>query len=434
LIYFILGCIKSEENVTKLLTSALRELENYQTVVSKFDEESERAQNSSALLLKQANDLLSDCNNGLANLTSDCGKLERDLITRTNELAKTNRSLSDMTSELKRCNTLKANETLRATQLEIELNKCNQELKNCSNVLTKVTGDQNRMLLDMGDDLHYAGLYVNCCSERAALRCNAEMFATRYTCLPNYLLENVCYEGTSQGQELWDIQHCMSLSDKNLITLLDDAIRSALISTNPKTAAFIIGLIFFAILGVIFCILLLIMLICWATKCGKNSLGQTLPVSRSPDSPDVQTSASPANQPSALSGSSDDAPAAQPSVNPMNQPSASPVDLNPFRASASDDEDSVARRMSEDVQAAARASDAAYSTVRRMQRESEARASQPNQGPLRPSRSKPPSYEFLVRQAQVRFLTHTYSFIFIHFPNFSQSYGVITLFTFKGLF
>ena len=386
---FFLECQKSESNTTWLLGLANKSLADYKEVVTKFDKETERAKNSSDFALGQVNGLLSNCSDSLHKLSKDCSELEGDKITLKGELNSCNNSLNRVTEDLGKCEQKKANETRKVEQSELKFNQCDQDLKNCNRTVSKTMVDQRKMLMDMGDDLHYAGIYSTCCSERSPFRCNDEMLSARYTCLPIYLLKDVCLDGITQGQELWDILACMSLSDRNMATLLDESFRSEFIHSNPWLSALIIGLITFSILGVIFTFYLLIAFAFWLRRRNVTSSRQSLPV----------LSSGPPAATAATSGT--EGQRGRPSGVSQTGPS------------------NVTQRMNEDLRAAAQSRDEAFATVHEMGRNLGASAS-PLGRPIPPPRRNPPSYSSVIQRDQVRpcfafsYFIHTQQFLIVH--------------------
>ena len=399
LLNFCLGCQKDTKNVTKLLSDTSRDLETYKTAVSKFDIEKQGAKNDSDLVIQKVNELLSICQLDFANLTQVCHDWEKEVISKGKSLVEKDTLISKGDEKLKNCERLVSDKDTSIGILESKVKDCNRDLNNCSNFVARTEADQLKMVNELRDDLHYAGIFSNCCAEKAKLRCNAEMLANRYTCLPTYLLEDTCFEGSSQGQELWDIKQCVTLSDRSLGGIFDGTWIVNFMTANPRTTTILVVLVFLAIVGFIAFVQILIS-ICYHKFWKSRSQARRSSV---PENPDLGQSS-----PRVIT----------PSVNndgPEN--------------SAGETSDVAQNQMNEDIRAAEVACDQAYSAVHEFQLSSGEGAVGPRLPghPVRPSRLRPPSYEFLARQAQVRFI---FSFVFIIpfvseiiFSNFSHTRG-----------
>jgi hypothetical protein len=321
-------------------------------------------------------------------LTQICHDWEKDLVGKDKILATKDRLISDGEEKLKRCERSNGEKSTSIGTFESRLNNCNRDLNNCTNFVARAEAEQLKMMNQMRDDLHYAGIYSTCCAKEAKLRCNAELLAARYTCLPIYLLEDTCFAGQSQGQELWDIPPCITLSDNSLLDVINGSLTMDFILVNPKTFSILMVLILFAIGGFGTFIHFLIS-ICYKKYC-KTPVNQ----SSLPGDSGIDQSSSSVITP--------------PNVN--DQPEI-PANIVP---------DAAQNQMNEDIRAAELACEQMYSTVHDLRRSSGEGAVGPRLPdlPTRPSRLRPPSYEFLARQAQVRLsfpfvLKHTILIIFL---------------------
>ena len=376
--YFYLDCQKDKKNVTKLLTDANRDIETFKTAVSNFNVEKQGAKNDSDSAIERFSKLLSTCQDDFSNLTQVCQGWEKRIVDQGKNLAEKDTLIAKRNENLKDCEWLVGEKDTNIGTLESDLKNCNRDLNSCTNFVAKTETDQLNMVNQLRDDLHYAGIYSNCCAEKTKLRCNAEMLAARYTCLPIYLLEDTCFEGSSQGQELWDISQCLTLSDKSLIGITEGSFAVDFITGNPKLTTIFVALILFALVGFGTSIHFLISICC--KKFGKSLF--RVRENLVPEDPDLGQSSPPVVTPSVTN----DEPG-----NPANETSEA--------ASGA-----VQDQMNEDIRAAELACGRAYSTVQDFLGSSGEGATglRVPDHPSRPSRLRPPSYEFLARQAQVR--------------------------------